>query len=507
MIYVHVPFCRSFCTYCDFYSEVAARCRKAEDVLKQEKLFEEFSQALCAEAVSRAGEISDEVNTLYIGGGTPSVLPLSALRKILDTLALLGHGMPGSSKDISGLVVKGPSSSSHAGQGLSWAGRPYDEFTVEVNPEDIIEKGHAYVEGLLELGVNRISMGVQSFDDSVLKFMNRRHTAAEAVRAYAILEESGVRNISIDLMFGLPQLSMSQWRETLDKALAISSRGVLPQHISSYQLSVEPGSMLARLVEKGRWSEASEEVCQEQYAELCSVLASAGYNHYEVSNFARPGYEARHNSAYWSHTPYVGLGPGAHSFVSGHSMASFDSPLCPSSDSLHCPSIDSPLCPSSDYLHCPSIDSLHCPSNDSLHCPSSDSHCCHFERPKGVEKSFRRIWNLPDLQTYLDAFRHGDFSSVREGETLTMDQLTLEHIMLGLRTSSGLPASYLRTHCTPAALSRALSLGHLVPVPESVASLAPAASHESLASLPAGCHLRIPERHFFISDAIISALV
>ena len=442
MIYVHVPFCRSFCTYCDFYSEVAARCRKAEDVLKQEKLFEEFSQALCAEAVSRAGEISDEVNTLYIGGGTPSVLPLSAFRALAGTLG---------------------------------EAKSFEEFTVEVNPEDIIEKGHEYVEGLLELGVNRISMGVQSFDDSVLKFMNRRHTAAEAVRAYAILEESGVRNISIDLIFGLPQLSMSQWRETLDKALAISSRGVLPQHISSYQLSVEPGSMLARLVEKGRWSEASEEVCQEQYAELCSVLASAGYNHYEISNFARPGYEARHNSAYWSHTPYVGLGPGAHSFVSGHSMASFESPLSPSIDSLHFPSID--------------------------------SHYCHFERPKGVEKSSRRIWNLPDLQTYLDAFRHGDFSSVREGETLTMDQLTLEHIMLGLRTSSGLPASYLRTHCTPAALSRALSLGHLVPVPESVASLAPAASHESLTSLPAGCHLRIPERHFFISDAIISALV
>ena len=384
-----------------------------------------------------------------------------------------------------------PLSAFRALAGTLGKAKSFEEFTVEVNPEDIIEKGHESVEGLLELGVNRISMGVQSFDDSVLKFMNRRHTAAEAVRAYAILEESGVRNISIDLIFGLPQLSMSQWRETLDKALAISSRGVLPQHISSYQLSVEPGSMLARLVEKGRWSEAPEEVCQEQYAELCSVLASAGYNHYEISNFARPGYEARHNSAYWSHTPYVGLGPGAHSFVSGHSMASFDSPLCPSSD----------------YLHCPSSDSLHCPSSDSLHCPSIDSHYCHFERPKGVEKSSHRTWNLPDLQTYLDAFRHGDFSSVREGETLTMDQLTLEHIMLGLRTSSGLPASNLRTHCTPDALSRALSLGHLVPVPESVASLAPAASHESLTSLPAGCHLRIPERHFFISDAIISALV
>ena len=446
MIYVHVPFCRSFCTYCDFYSEVASRCRKAEDAVKQEALFGEYAEAIAAEAVSRAGEISDDVNTLYIGGGTPSVLPLSALRKIVGTLASLGHG------------------------------EPFDEFTVEVNPEDIVEKGHAYVEGLLELGVNRISMGVQSFDDSVLKFMNRRHSAAEAVRAYAILEEAGVRNISIDLIFGLPQLSMSQWRETLDKALSISSRGVLPQHISSYQLSVEPGSMLARLVEKGRWSEASEEVCQEQYAELCSVLASAGYNHYEISNFARPGYEARHNSAYWSHTPYVGLGPGAHSFVSGHSMASFDSPLCPSSDSLHCSSIDS----------------LHCPSSDSLHCPSIDSHYCHFERPKGVEKSSHRTWNRPDLQTYLDAFRHGDFSSVREGETLTMDQLTLEHIMLGLRTSSGLPASYLRTHCTPAALSRALSCGDLVPV-----------SHY----LSDEVYLRIPESRFFVSDSIIVNLI
>ena len=428
MIYIHIPFCRSFCTYCDFYSEVASRCRKAEDALKQEALFGEFAEAVAAEAVARSSEIRDDVNTLYIGGGTPSVLPLSAFRHIVGTLASLGHGTQG---------------------------RPFDEFTVEVNPEDIVEKGHAYVEGLLELGVNRVSMGVQSFDDSVLRFMNRRHSADEAVRAYAILEEAGVRNISIDLIFGLPQLSLQQWRETLDKALSISSRGVLPQHISSYQLSVEPGSMLARLVEKGSWSEASEDVCREQYAELCSILASAGYNHYEISNFSQPGYEARHNSAYWSHIPYVGLGPGAHSFLSGHYAVSFDSP--------------------------------HCRPTDSTHCRPSDSPRCHFERPEGVEKSSVRTWNRPNLQSYLDAFRHGDFSPVREGETLTPDQLTLEHMMLGLRTSAGLPAAWLRTHCTPAALSRALSLGHLAPVSSS--------------------HLRIPEHHFFISDSIISTLV
>ena len=408
MIYIHVPFCRSFCTYCDFYSEVASRCRKAEDALKQETLFGEFAEAVAAEAVARRSEIRDDVNTLYIGGGTPSVLPLSAFRRIVGTLASLGHGSP------------------------------FDEFTVEVNPEDIVEKGHAYIEGLLELGVNRISMGVQSFDDEVLRFMNRRHSAAEAVRAYAILEEAGVRNISIDLIFGLPQLSLAQWREPLERALSISSRGVLPQHISSYQLSVEPGSMLARLVEKGRWSEASEEVCQQQYAELCSVLGSAGYNHYEISNFAQPGYEARHNSAYWSHVPYIGLGPGAHSFSPCHGAT---------------------------------LSSCHCEERSDAAIPAGTT----------------RTWNLPDLQAYLAAYRSADFSSVREGETLTPDQLTLEHMMLGLRTSAGLPAAYLRTHCTPAALSSALSLGHLTPASDT--------------------HLRIPERHFFISDAIISSLV
>ena len=387
MIYVHVPFCRSFCTYCDFYSEVATRCRKAEEALKQEALFEDFAQALACEVRSRAGEISDEVNTLYIGGGTPSVLPLSAFQILLEALHSVGNG------------------------------GPFEEFTVEVNPEDIVEKGVPYVEGLLALGVNRISMGVQSFDDSILKFMNRRHDAEMARKAYAILEEAGVQNISIDLIFGLPQLSSSLWAQTLEQALSISSRGALPQHISSYQLSVEPGSMLARLVEKGKWAEASEELCQEQYAALCSALTAAGYHHYEISNFAQPGFEARHNSAYWLHVPYVGLGPGAHSFMNSQSPV--------------------------------------------------------------------RQWNHPDLQAYIAA---ESFESVRDGEILDSDQLVLEHLMLGLRTSAGLPESFLRTHCDPEALSHALASGHLVP----------SESQEQ--------YLRIPEHHFFISDAIIADL-
>ena len=384
MIYVHVPFCRSFCTYCDFYSEVALKCRKADESRKQESLFGDFAKALAGEVYFRAEEISDDINTLYIGGGTPSVLPLSAFAHLLSALRDVGHG------------------------------GPYREFTVEVNPEDIVDKGPAYVEGLLQLGVNRVSMGVQSFDDTILKFMNRRHDSATARKAYAILEDAGVKNISIDLIFGLPQLSSSQWADTLTQALDISSHGVLPQHISSYQLSVEPGSMLARLVEKGKWAEASEELCQEQYSVLCSALACAGYHHYEISNFAQPGFEAVHNSAYWHHVPYVGLGPGAHSFL-----------------------------------------------------PSA------------------RKWNCPDLQSYLAAAQCGDFTSVQEGETLDADQLTLERIMLGLRTSTGLPESYLRENCDSSALSRALAAGHL----ESV-----------------GPNLRIPESNFFISDSIIASL-
>ena len=283
MIYVHVPFCRSFCTYCDFYSEVAAKCRQNES-----ELFDGFAQALYAEVKARGHEITDETNTLYIGGGTPSVLPLRVFEDLLAVLKEVGHG------------------------------GPYDEFTVEVNPEDIVEKGEPYVKGLLDLGVNRISMGVQSFDDGILKFMNRRHDAGTARKAYAILENAGVRNISIDLIFGLPQLSDEQWKDTLKKALGISPSGIPPQHISSYQLSVEPGSMLAKMVQKGMWSEASDELCERQYRILCETLAQAGYHHYEISNFAHPGYEAVHNSAYWRHVPYVGLGPGAHSFVWGN---------------------------------------------------------------------------------------------------------------------------------------------------------------------------------------------
>ena len=286
MIYLHVPFCGSFCTYCDFYSEI---CRGG-------RAFNEYADAVLKEVNDRREEICinmsapGAVNTLYIGGGTPSVLPLDVLRRIVDALL--------------------SSRSLRRGENTVGVQSPFEEFTVEVNPEDIVEKGGKYVRGLLETGVDRVSMGIQSFDDGILRWMNRRHSAAGAVEAFRILRRCGVRNISVDLIFGLSQLADDVWKDTIERALELA-----PEHISAYQLSIEEGSALAKLVADGRYIEASDEQCRHQYDVLCQTLRQAGYHHYEISNFARPGFEAVHNSAYWSRVPYIGLGPGAHSLT------------------------------------------------------------------------------------------------------------------------------------------------------------------------------------------------
>ena len=218
------------------------------------------------------------------------MLPLDVLRRIVDALL--------------------SSRSLRREENTVGAQSPFEEFTVEVNPEDIVEKGGEYVRGLLETGVDRVSMGIQSFDDGILRWMNRRHSAAGAVEAFRILRRCGVRNISVDLIFGLSQLADDVWKDTIERALELA-----PEHISAYQLSIEEGSALAKLVADGRYIEASDEQCRHQYDVLCQTLRQAGYHHYEISNFAKPGFEAVHNSAYWSRVPYIGLGPGAHSLT------------------------------------------------------------------------------------------------------------------------------------------------------------------------------------------------
>ncbi|MBQ6254145.1 MAG: radical SAM family heme chaperone HemW [Bacteroidales bacterium] len=294
MIYLHIPFCESFCTYCGFFSVCVPPALPVPEPVEGVEGFDAFADAVIAEIAARRDEIAatSAVNTLYIGGGTPSVLPLEVLSRIVTAIDWSPEGAEG-------------------------------EFTIEVNPEDIVEKGEEYVKGLMSLGVNRFSMGVQSFDDGILRWMNRRHDSARAIEAFRILRQCGAGNISLDLIFGLSQLDDSTWADTIDKTLALG-----PEHISAYQLSVEEDSALERMIQRGKYVEASDEQCRRQYDLLCEKLGAAGYRHYEISNFALPGREAIHNSAYWKRVPYVGLGPGAHS-LSATSVRSWNAQEIP----------------------------------------------------------------------------------------------------------------------------------------------------------------------------------
>ena len=390
MIYLHVPFCGSFCTYCDFYSEIC-RSRQA---------FNEYADAVIAEIRDRRKELEmnmsaqDAVNTLYIGGGTPSVLPLDVLSRIVGAV---------SQTERLSLVTEPVE--------VTTPTELFDEFTVEVNPEDIVEKGREYVRGLLALGVNRISMGIQSFNDDILRWMNRRHDAGNAVKAFHILRESGVLNISIDLIFGISQLTDETWKDTIEKALELS-----PEHISAYQLSIEEGSALAKMVADGRYVEASEEQCRHQYDVLCQTLRQAGYHHYEISNFAKPGFEAVHNSAYWRRAPYIGLGPGAHSLTGN--VRSWNSQELP-----HRQQDETSSCNPDRISSC---------NPDSTSCQTSS------RNPSGK------------LATYSRNF-----------ETLSPEDIRVERIMLSLRTDKGLEATELYSLADRAVIKSLLSEGAL----------------------------------------------
>lgn len=390
MIYLHVPFCGSFCTYCDFYSEIC-RSRQA---------FNEYADAVIAEIRDRRKELEmnmsaqDAVNTLYIGGGTPSVLPLDVLSRIVGAVS--------QTEQLS--LVTEPVE-------VTTPTELFDEFTVEVNPEDIVEKGREYVRGLLALGVNRISMGIQSFNDDILRWMNRRHDAGNAVKAFHILRESGVRNISIDLIFGISQLTDETWKDTIEKALELS-----PEHISAYQLSIEEGSALAKMVADGRYVEASEEQCRRQYDILCRCLGRSGYHHYEISNFAKPGFEAVHNSAYWRRAPYIGLGPGAHSLTGN--VRSWNSQELP-----HRQQDETSSCNPDRISSC---------NTDSTSCQTSS------RNPSGK------------LATYSRNF-----------ETLSPEDIRVERIMLSLRTDKGLEAAELYSLAGRTVINSLLSEGAL----------------------------------------------
>lgn len=260
---------------------------------------ESFVEALECEMVLRRDFFEDtgsSIATLYIGGGTPSVLSAGQLERIVRSVSEI-FGLP----HLNGRENNGRENNSRERMpGL-------EEFTVEVNPNDITPEYAAF---LVTIGVNRVSMGIQSFIDSHLRWMNRRHTCQEGIQAYRILREAGIENISLDLIFGYSLLSERDWEYNIDKITELA-----PEHISAYQMSIEPGSVLGAMYRKGIYEPLSDEECLKQYRLLQKRLADAGYLQYEISNFARPGFHSKHNSSYWSGEPYIGFGPSAHSYT------------------------------------------------------------------------------------------------------------------------------------------------------------------------------------------------
>lgn len=286
-IYVHVPFCRSRCAYCDFFSTI------------REEMAASYVEALCREITTRRHELPHaHVRTIYFGGGTPSLLSPALLRQVLETIY-----------------------------------EHYDvdadaEVTLEMNPDDwpftvspckgeevSAARDDSDLTALLHQGTagkgrfNRVSLGIQSFDDALLRLVRRRHDAATAIQVVRALQHEGIDNISIDLIYGLPGQTMAQWEHDLDTTFSL---GV--QHLSAYALSYESGTLLTRWRDEGLVREVTDEQSVKMYEHLCQRAREAGFEHYEISNFARPGFHSRHNSSYWTGAPYLGFGPGAHSY-------------------------------------------------------------------------------------------------------------------------------------------------------------------------------------------------
>ncbi len=265
-LYIHVPFCQSRCIYCDFYSTTHGTDWR-----------ERYLAALGREMVCRRHEAeATPLHTIYIGGGTPSCLGGDGIRRILEAV------------------------------GENFTVSAEAEITVEANPDDVSED---FCRTLASVGVNRASLGVQTFDDDALHFLRRRHTGQQARTAVERLQAAGIGNLSVDLIYGLPGQDCAGWERDVAAALSLPI-----SHLSAYALMYEEGTRLYALREAGKVDEAEEELSLAMFTHLIEATAAAGLEHYEISNFARPGRASRHNSAYWSGLPYIGLGPGAHSY-------------------------------------------------------------------------------------------------------------------------------------------------------------------------------------------------
>ena len=266
-LYVHVPFCATKCPYCDFNTYQGI-----------EVLFQPYLEALTTE-LSLWGRVlgAPRINTIFLGGGTPSYLPSGYIQRILETI--------------------------HS----SFRVADHAETTVEANPDDL---DPARCGSLISEGANRLSIGVQSLDDGLLKVLGRRHNAAQAVQAVKTARAAGLANISLDLMYGLPNQSVAQWRDTVERVVDL-----VPDHLSFYCLTPEEGTPLYQWLQEGSLDPLDSDLAADMYQWARETLAQAGFRHYEISNWSKPGRSALHNEGYWRNLPYLGVGPGAHSHL------------------------------------------------------------------------------------------------------------------------------------------------------------------------------------------------
>ena len=264
-IYIHIPFCKRRCIYCDFFSTTQSEKKSA------------YVRALCRELEMRQDYVGgEEIETIYLGGGTPSQLTEEELKAIFSSIYHI------------------------------YKVKTNAEITLEANPDDLTPE---YVAMLRQLPVNRISMGIQTFQEETLMLLHRRHTATQAIEAFRRCREAGFQNISIDLMYGLPGETLGTWKEDLRQAINLR-----PEHISAYHLIYEEDTALWKLREQHQVEEADEDLSVSLFETLIDRLTEAGYQHYEISNFCLSGMHSRHNSSYWTGKKYLGCGPSAHSF-------------------------------------------------------------------------------------------------------------------------------------------------------------------------------------------------
>jgi len=264
-IYIHIPFCRKRCHYCDFF--------KSTDLSQKARLL----AGLNKELESRSSELaSEEINTIYLGGGTPSVLLIDELNDLLETIS------------------------------RNYKVCPEAEITMEANPDDLSQ---ALLSAFRQVGFNRLSMGIQSFSEADLKLMNRRHSVLQAVQSVKWAKKAGFSNISIDLIYGLPNQTLEEWERNVRIAVELDV-----QHISAYNLTYHEGTFFYDQLKKGILKELPDELSVQQFEILIRILKEAGFEHYEISNFCQPGLYSGHNSSYWKSKKYLGIGPSAHSF-------------------------------------------------------------------------------------------------------------------------------------------------------------------------------------------------